>query len=189
MCAKYPAVQNKLREEIRKKIPSSSDSVNSELLEGMPYLNGVCEETLRLYPTVPTTIREAVRPTTVAGIAVPQGAQFILIPYASNRHPKYWKDADMIVPERWIDTAPDGTQRPNKNGGTSTNFAEITFLHGPRSCIGRDFAKAELRCAVAGLFGKFKMELTSDVEPIPTGVVTTKPLPDLFLKMTPLEDW
>lgn len=51
LCAKYPEIQKKLRAEIHEAIPSHDAPITSDLLEGMPYLNGVCEETLRLYPT------------------------------------------------------------------------------------------------------------------------------------------
>ena len=158
-------------------IPTASSPITYDILENMPYLNGVCEETLRLYPTVPVTVREAIRDTTFAGLPIPKDTQFVLIPYAINRHPRFWGDnADQIVPERWIDTDKDGVQRPNKNGGTSTNFSEITFLHGPRSCIGRDFAKAELRCAVAGMLGRFEITPTTmAMAPITPSTMPTGP--------------
>lgn len=156
----------------------------------MPYLHGVCEETLRLYPTVPATVREAIVDTSVAGYTVPKGTDFLLVPYAVNRHPNYWSNPHMIVPERWSDEADDGsTRRPNKTGGTSTNFAELTFLHGPRSCIGRDFAKAELRCAVAGVIGRFEIELHTQEEPRVQGVITMKPEGGMYLRFKPIQGW
>lgn len=159
-------------------------------MESMPYLHGVCEETLRLYPTVPATVREAIRETTVAGHRIPAGTRFVLVPYAINRHPNHWEDAHTMVPERWIDVnAEDGTPRPNKTGGTSTNFAELTFLHGPRACIGRDFAKAELRCAVAGVIGKYEIELHTEDEPRVQGVITMKPEGGMYLRFKPISTW
>lgn len=157
----------------------------------MPYLNGVCEETQRLFPTVPATIREAVRETTVAGVTIPKDTLILICPYAVNRAPAAWgPDADQIVPERWIDTLPDGTKRPNKNGGAPSNFSEITFLHGQRACIGRDFAKAELRCAIAGVVGKFNIEMEDPNEELTiAGVITTKPVQGMKLKMRPIEGW
>lgn len=143
----------------------------------MPYLNGFCEEVLRLYPTVPVTVREAQRETSVAGYRVPQGTLFVLVPYATNRNPRAWgPDADRVVPERWIDVDPNtGVARPNKTGGTTSNFASLTFLHGPRACIGQDFAKAEMRCAVAGLVGGFEIKLRENQkEPRISGVITAK---------------
>lgn len=133
LLALNPVVQRTLREEIHANIPSSTSPITHDLLENLPYLNGVCEETLRLYPTVPTTIREAIRPTTVANIPIPTDTLLLLVPYAINRNPAFWgDDADEMKPQRWIDTLPDGTKRGNKSGGVEkpSNFGEITFLHG-----------------------------------------------------------
>ena len=186
-----PTIQHKLRAEIRENIPSSDSPVTSDLLESLPYLNGVCEETLRLFPTVPTTIREAVRDTTVAGVPIPRDTLMLIVPYAINRNPVAWgPNADECVPERWIDVGADGKGRPNKNGGAPSNFNDITFLHGQRACIGRDFAKAELRCAVAGVVGKFHMEMEDPNEYIKiAGVVTTKPVQGMKLIMKPIDGW
>ncbi|KAK8046068.1 cytochrome P450 monooxygenase [Apiospora saccharicola] len=160
LCATNPEVQRKLRAEIHTRLEYVGGQppegiVSWDVLESMPYLNGFCEEVLRLYPTVPVTVREAQRATAVAGYRVPKGTLFVLVPHATNRNPRAWgPDADRVVPERWIDTDPNtGVSRPNKTGGTKSNFAGLTFLHGPRACIGQDFAKAEMRCAVAGLVG------------------------------------
>lgn len=155
----------------------------------MPYLNGVCEETQRLFPTVPTTVRESIRQTTVAGWTIPKDTIFLIVPYAINRGPA-WVDGDQMVPERWIDTLPDGTTRPNKNGGAASNFSEITFLHGQRACIGRDFAKAELRCAIAGVVGRFNIEMEDPSEQLTiAGVVTTKPVEGMKLKLSTIAGW
>lgn len=187
----HPEIQERLRDEVRTVIPEANTPVTHTMLEGMPVLNGVCEETLRLFPTVPTTIRESVRDTTMAGVPVPKGTLCIVVPYAINRHPLNWgANATEFVPDRWIDTTPDGTQRPNKNGGSRSNFCEETFLHGPRSCIGRDFAKAELRCAVAGIVGRFAIEMVDpNQEIIVAGTVTTKPVGGMKLKLRPVEGW
>lgn len=171
-------------------IPTANSPITHDLLENMPYLNGVCEETVRLYPTVPVTVRESVKDTTIAGHRILKDTQFVLIPYAINRHPRFWgENADEMIPERWIDVAKDGSKRPNKNGGTSTNFSEITFLHGPRACIGRDFAKAELRCAVAGVLGRFQIKLNTTAEPKITGVITMRAVGGVHLKFKELEGW
>lgn len=157
----------------------------------MPYLNGVCQEVLRLYPTVPTTGREAVRNTTIAGVTIPKGTTVALIPQSINRNPEFWgSSADEFLPERWIDTDKDGKRVPNKHGGAPTNFAFLTFLHGPRACIGKDFAKAEFRCAVLGLFGAFQLELQEVGQKITFGgTLTSQPIEGMHLKLTKLEGW
>ncbi|CAG8933474.1 unnamed protein product [Penicillium salamii] len=185
-----PTIQNKLRDEIYSTIPSQKAEVSWEDLEGMPYLNGVCQEVLRLYPTVPMTGREAIRDTVIAGKKIPKGTTIVLCPQSINRSPEFWGDtADQFLPERWIDVDDCGRQSPNKHGGASTNFAQITFLHGPRACIGKDFAKAEFRCAVAGLFGLFQCELKNPEQQITFGgTLTTQPLEGMHLRLSKL-DW
>ncbi|GLB23603.1 hypothetical protein AtubIFM61612_004198 [Aspergillus tubingensis] len=161
-----------------------------KVLEEMPYLNGVCQETLRLYPPIPFTGREAVRETTVAGMKIPKGSAVLLCPEVINRSFEIWGEtADKFLPERWIDTDPEtGKRSPNKHGGASTSFAQATFLHGPRACIGKDFAKAEFLCVVAGLFGNFQLELGEPGGTIAFGgVVTNRPL-RMLLKLTKLEN-
>ncbi|TVY55472.1 Cytochrome P450 monooxygenase FUM15 [Lachnellula suecica] len=188
LLAQNPQIQAKLRGEIHACIPSSKSSISYDILENMPYLNGVCEELLRLYPSAPATMRRAVRQTTIADVIVPKGTTVVIPIYAINRNPRFWgPDADEMVPERWIDSA---TARPNKHGGSSSNYCESTFLHGQRSCIGRDFAKAELRCAVAGIFGRFVVEMVDPDQAITiSGLITTKPREGMHLKLKTIEDW
>ncbi|KAL4961883.1 cytochrome P450 [Aspergillus stella-maris] len=188
----HPEIQEKLRAEIRAAIPSSTHPITHSDLEPLPLLNGVCQEVLRLYPTVPATIREAVRDTTVAGKHVPKGTKLVLCPYAINRSPEFWGgDGDEFRPERWVDTdATTGERSVNNNGGAATNYAQITFLHGQRSCIGKDFARAELRCAVAGVVGAFEFAMQDPKQEIHiAGAVTTKPVEGMHLMMRRVEGW
>ncbi|KAJ5260532.1 hypothetical protein N7478_012137 [Penicillium angulare] len=187
----YPDVQERLRAEIREKIPSAESSITYNDLESLPLLNGVAQEVLRLYPTVPVTIREAINDSMVAGTHIPKGTRIILCPYAINRSALFWGDTgDEFVPERWVDTDKNGNRVPNNNGGASTNFAQITFLHGQRSCIGKDFARAELRCAIAGVVGRFAFEMQDPKQEIHiAGAVTTKPVEGMNLKMSRVEGW
>ncbi|KAL4867836.1 hypothetical protein BDV12DRAFT_110981 [Aspergillus spectabilis] len=188
----HPEIQERLRAEVRAAIPSSTHPISHSDLENLPLLNGVCQEVLRLYPTVPATIRESVRDTTIAGRHVPKGTKVILCPYAINRSPEFWgDDGDAFRPERWIDTDPaTGEQSVNHNGGASTNYAQITFLHGQRSCIGKDFARAELRCAVAGVVGRFQFAMQDPKQEIHiAGAVTTKPVEGMHLQMRKVEGW
>ncbi|GME26329.1 putative cytochrome p450 protein [Neofusicoccum parvum] len=167
----YAHYQQILRDEIRAAMPAVTGSGKltaaaappHSVFESLPYLNGVCEEVLRLFPAVPTTLRESVRPTSIAGTAVPAGVWIVLTPWSINRNPRFWgADADRFRPERWIDSLPDGSSRPNKHGGAESNYCEITFLHGQRACIGRDFAKAELRCVIAAIFGRCERGISAE---------------------------
>lgn len=164
------------------KDPISDPSFDlSGVLEKLPLLNAVCNETLRLYPTVPITIRIAVRDTRLAGYPIPRGTEVVICPWEMNRHPDFWgPDADQFKPERWID---DG--KSNNSGGAENNYCLMTFLHGPRSCIGQNFAKAEVRCLLASFVTAFEWEMDMNVEDVlPAGVITIKPRDGLRIKLT-----
>ncbi|PGH00588.1 hypothetical protein GX51_05687 [Blastomyces parvus] len=191
LLTKHPDIQTRLRAEIRAGIPSGNSPITYADLESLPLLNGVCQEVLRLYPTVPMTVRESIRDTTIVGKHVPKGTRILICPYAINRSPTFWGETgDEFLPQRWIDVKPDGTESVNHHGGAATNFAQITFLHGQRSCIGKDFARAELRCALAGVVGRFRFEMQDPKQRIRiAGAVTTKPVEGMHLKMERVEGW
>lgn len=89
-----------------------------------------------------------------------------------------------MILDRWINELPDGTQKTNKHGDVASNFSTLTFLHGPTACIGRDFARAELRCAIAGLHGKFSIGLEDPQAQLTmAGVVTLESLKEMRLMM------
>lgn len=180
LLSKYPKIQAKLREEILSAIPDETcqtGSVTSNVIDNMRYLQAVCNEALRLYPPVALTVRVAVQDTTVAGQFIPKGTAITLPPYAVNAEKGLWgQNALEFVPERWLS--------PEKNGEGSSNFSFMTFLHGPRSCIGEKFARGELACLVAAWVRAFHTELTDEnFVPEIRGGITIKPLGGLHVKL------
>lgn len=106
---------------------------------------------LRFHPPVPFTLRIAARNTSLLGTYMPKGTVVVLSPLATNRNPELWgPDAEVFDPDRWI---------RSPSGGAESNYALLTFLHGPRSCIGQAFAKAEFACLVAAWVAAFEFEL------------------------------
>ncbi|RWA04221.1 hypothetical protein EKO27_g10884 [Xylaria grammica] len=185
LLAKHPHIQEAVRREVRQESLSSSTDDLAGTLERMPLLNGVVNETLRLYPTVPLTMREAIRDTTLANHRIPRGATVLVSPWMINRSPKFWgDDSTEFRPERWI----SDSGKANQTGGANSNYHFITFLHGPRSCIGQGFARAELRCLLAALLSSFKWELAMpEADVVAGGVVTIKPANGMHLRLQRLE--
>jgi cytochrome P450 len=74
------------------------------------------------------------------------------------------------------------------NGGANSNYSFLTFLHGPRSCIGERFARAELRALLAALVGAFGFEMADpDEDVIVGGTITSKPKNGMNLRLRPVE--
>ncbi|KAL8644355.1 MAG: hypothetical protein Q9210_007297 [Variospora velana] len=129
MC-KYPRMQSRLREEIRESLPSPQDggrsSVTAEVIGKLPFLDAFCNEVLRRFPPVAITRRVAARDTTLLGHYIPQGSNILLVPAAINMSQTMWgKDALSFNPDRWLQHG------KANNGGARSNYANLTFLHGP----------------------------------------------------------
>ncbi|KAI1379648.1 cytochrome P450 [Hypoxylon crocopeplum] len=184
--------QSTLRSEVREALKSAGEVTTDDLsnissiLERLPFLNGVINETLRLYPSIPVTIRVAARDTSLAGQPIPKGTEILVSSWLINRSRKLWgSDAADFRPERWIEK--DG--RPNNTGGARSNYEFLSFLHGPRACIGQNFARAELRCLIAALVLRFEWCLDMDEKDVvPGGAITLAPVYGLHVMLKVIED-
>jgi cytochrome P450 len=190
LLCQHAAIQSKLRAEIRSKLPSISDTsatVTAEAIDKVAYLHAVCHETLRFIPSVPLTMRIAAHDATILGKPIPKDTTIIVAPWAVNRSPELWgPDAQEFKPERWLNE--DGTF--NGNGGADSNYSFLTFLHGPRSCIGQRFALSEFACLLAAWVGRFEMEFADkDFVPDIAGGVTAKPRGGLKVRARVVEGW
>jgi cytochrome P450 len=199
LLAKHTDVQTRLRAEVREHLPPISGSadddstVSSFDIDRMPYLNAVCNEILRYLAPVALTVRTAACDTSIQGQFVPKGTQIMLVPWAINRSEALWgEDARSFNPERWMPKS-DGDKHA-ASGGATSNYAFLTFLHGPRSCIGQSFAKAEFACLLAAWVGRFSMELHNKEEMDESkidikGGVTARPSKGMHIDATVLEGW
>ena len=174
MICKNRDVQERLRKEVVDRLPdpmNQGSTITNVDIDSMPYLNAVCNEVLRLYPPVALTVREAARDTSILGQAIPKGTSIIIPPWAVNASTELWgSNGGSFDPDRWL-----GTGKAN-TGGAESNYAFLTFLHGPRSCIGQAFAKAEFACLLAVWVGTFETELKDkDYVPKVGGGITAKP--------------
>ncbi|PYH34398.1 cytochrome P450 [Aspergillus neoniger CBS 115656] len=65
-------------------------------------------------------------------------------------HPKYWNEPLRFWPERWLDPRPSGVPAPDMQ-------AYYPFSAGKHSCIGKNFAMAEIRILIANIFSRFDL--------------------------------
>jgi cytochrome P450 len=191
MC-KHPDVQQKLRNAVRAAIPSLSTAIQPSDIDDCHYLQAVCTEVLRLWSPVSLTLRVADRDTSIQNEFVPKGTPVILSPWAVNCSPQLWgADAQEFKPERWIN-ASDG--KANQRGSADSNYSFLTFLHGPRSCIGQRFAQSEFACLLAAWVGRYETEF-EEGSPLAKGEleikggVTSKPKGGLWCTLKEVPGW
>jgi cytochrome P450 len=179
---RYPDVQTRLRNEVQQELASALEDggqISSTAIDRLPYLNAVLQETMRIFPPVPLTLRETAHDTTIQSQFVPAGTTIVICPWAVNTSTQLWgPDAREFNPDRWMQPGTANT------GGADSNYAITTFLHGPRSCIGKDFAKAEFACLVAALVGRFAFEFEDPAYEMQIqGGITAKPKGGLKVRL------
>lgn len=187
MLCKHPQTQSRLRKEVRSLLPdprSPASSISSDDIDSLPYLNAVCNEVLRLYPPAPVTVRVAALDTTLIGHFIPKGTTIFISPWATNANKGFWgEDAADFNPDRWL-----GKGKAN-TGGIESNYAFLTFLHGPRSCIGQSFAKGEFACLLAAWAGTFETRFVKADYVIKVSNGLTPRPKDLEVRVQVLEEW
>jgi len=196
LLCQHPEMQDRLRAEVRTHLPSASDdeaTIASTDVDRLPYLWAFTSEVLRYYAPVAMTQREASVATTVQGVPVAKGTRVMIAPWAINKDESTWgADARRFDPDRWLPRF-EG-DKGAASGHASSNYAFMTFLHGPRGCIGINFAKAEFACLLAAWVGRFEFrlrdeELLDETKMDIKGGVTARPAGGLWVKVRPVEGW
>ncbi|KAH0566078.1 hypothetical protein GP486_000516 [Trichoglossum hirsutum] len=188
LLAQHPDIQFRLRADVRAQLPSPltpQSSTSPFQIDQIPYLHAVCNEVLRFCPPASLTYREvASHGTTLLNEPIPKGTRVVVCPLAINRDPAHWgPDAGVFNPERWT-----GPGKAN-SGGALSNYSFMTFLHGPRNCIGTSFAKTEFAFLLAVIVGRFDMELEDPSKELtPSRGVTMKPA-DVGIRLRVLDGW
>ncbi|PQE08059.1 cytochrome P450 monooxygenase protein [Rutstroemia sp. NJR-2017a WRK4] len=145
----------KLVKEIRGTFASETQ-ITLEALEQLEYLNAVIQEGIRLCPPVPVMLPRIVPEggDTVCGLWMPAGTSVSLQSWTLLRDPKCFHDATAFIPERWLSEA----TQPNSPYAQDERQAVQAFSAGPRVCMGRHLAWAELRLILARLLWSFDLE-------------------------------
>ena len=187
LLSKYPNIQERLRDEIRSSLPDprlSITSITSANIDNLPYLNAVCNEILRLYSPVPLTIRVAAQDVTLGAHLIPKGTTFFIVPWATNANKDFWgADAEDFNPDRWMSVGKANT------GGAENSYSYLTFLQGPRNCIGQGFARGELACLLAAWVGAFETTFADEDYEIKVRNGLTPRPKDLQVRLKVLEEW
>lgn len=100
--ALHPEMQDRLREEINSTL-DEQDKLTYETLLGMKYLDMVVNETLRMYPPIPSTTRKCMKdyPIPDTNLTIPAGANVEISAYAIQRDPEHYPDPLVFDPERF----------------------------------------------------------------------------------------
>ncbi|KAJ6519125.1 cytochrome P450 [Mycena sanguinolenta] len=173
----HPEIQAQLREEVTK--AAVHGDLDYDTLCSLPLLEAVCRETLRMYPPAITSSRQAQVPfyhaledavlplerpmmgldqTPITEIFVPAGTIVHIGIKAANTNCAIWgPDAREWKPARWLTPLPQAVMDA-QIPGIYTRL--MTFIGGPRGCIGFKFAEMSMKVLLAVLIKDFVFVLS-----------------------------
>ncbi|KAF8159013.1 cytochrome P450 [Pholiota molesta] len=182
------ACNNEWQETLRKEITAAHAEKNGQEIEydRLPFLNAVIKEVLRFYTAASFTERvaaaDAIVPLstpvktssgkTLTEVRIKQGRTAVISITGYNRLASLWgDDAGELNPYRWLDG------REVMTGMSIGPYANLlTFIGGPRTCIGWRFATLEIQVVVSHLVRQFSFSLPENVSIQPASAITVVPM-------------
>jgi cytochrome P450 len=120
----------------------------------------VIHESLRLYSPVPLVPREAFEDLKFGDILVPKGFNLWTLLVALHQDPDIWgPNAKEFNPERFANGV---------NGSCKLPHVYMPFGVGPRTCLGQNFAMAELKIILSLIVSNFSLSLSPKYRHSPT---------------------
>ena len=138
-----PTVLEKLLDEVESQ---PLDCAPDDLM-GLPYLEAVCKETLRLHPVTPNVPKQLNVPMKLGKYLLPAGAGVTIAFGAVHQRPDLYPEPTLFRPERFLE---------RKFGP----FEFLPFGGGNRRCIGAAFAMYEIKLVLAELLRRYRFRLS-----------------------------
>lgn len=163
-----------LQADLREETSTSRESCFDELNNRYPLLDAVLKETLRLHPailenhheaasTMLVPLSEPLPGTSDTHLVIPKGTTIAIPLNVLHTDPAIWgPDANEFRPQRWIE---------RKNAGIRDDRELLAFSKGPRSCIGKAFALAEIKALTVTLLRHFAFSCPHEIEPFQSFVI------------------
>jgi len=152
--ARNPAARETLEREVDETLNGRPPAF--EDCERLRYSGAVIAEALRLAPPAYYLGRRTTRDCTVGGWFMPAGSNVQLFYFLSQRDDRYFPQADMFRPERWLDPEAQPA-RPR--------CSYMPFGAGARACAGEAFGRLNLTCALAGIAQRWRLDPVSEEFP------------------------
>jgi len=142
-------------------------------LDAMVWIPRVIREALRLYPPGWLYTRRAVQDDCFGEYRIPAGSDVFICSYLLHRHPGFWEQPEVFLPERF---APQQVAARHR-------FAYVPFSAGPRHCIGESFAMTEMMIHLAVVAARVQPEPVADTALALETDVNLRPRDNLLLKL------
>ncbi|PSO50921.1 MAG: cytochrome P450 [Cyanobacteria bacterium SW_9_44_58] len=171
LMAQHPEILQKVREEQEQF--STSEPVTLESLKQMTYLEQILQEVLRLIPPVGGVFREVTEDCEFNGYFIPKGWNVLCQINQTHQEETVYPKPQTYNPERFNPEQP-------YNPGKTYNY--IPFGGGMRECLGKEFARLEMKLFAAHLVRNYQWELVPNQDTELTTVPVPRPRDGLKVK-------
>lgn len=171
LMAQHPEILQKVKEEQEQF--STSEPLTLESLKQMTYLEQVLQEVLRLIPPVGGVFREVVENCEFNGYLIPKGWNILCQINQTHQEEAVYPEPSRYNPERF------NPEQPN-NPGKTYNY--IPFGAGMRECLGKEFARLEMKLFATHLVRNYQWELIPNQDTELTTVPVPRPRDGLKVK-------
>ena len=148
LTAQHPEVIAKLQQEQAQLALTSPLSM--ETIKQMTYLEQVIKEVMRVIPPVGGGFRKVIQSFEFNGYRIPQGWNVQYQIAETHKDQSIYPDSDRFDPERFS---------PARAEDKQTSFGYIPFGGGLRECLGKEFARLEMRIFGALLLQNYQWDL------------------------------
>ncbi len=170
LLTQHPRVLVRARQE---QVALGDRPLTFETLKQMPYLDQILQEVLRVIPPVAGGFRAAVQDCEYDGFQIKKGWQLLYQVTGTHVDPNVYPDPQQFDPDRFDKSRAEGKQKP---------FAYIPFGGGLRECIGKEFARLEIKLFAARLLREYQWELLPNQNLEMATIPTPKPKDGLKVK-------
>ncbi|KIN00076.1 hypothetical protein OIDMADRAFT_55967 [Oidiodendron maius Zn] len=148
---KNPVAYGRLTQDIRS---LKAEELTFAKLEKLSFLHAILQESLRMYTPVPIGLPRLVPDggATISGHFVPAGTILSVNQWSAYRAATNFAEPDHFWPERWLENCDEKFLCDRKT-------ALQPFSTGPRNCLGKNLAYAEMRLILAKLLWHYDLEL------------------------------
>lgn len=167
LLALNPAWQDRVRDEVME-ITRGAPHPDMNMLARMKNMNIVLKESMRLYPPVSYTVRQAKQDVQLgSALVIPKGMSVFINIVGMHGDPDIWGEDDVYEfnPQRFDITS----NRKRESGGF------IPFGFGGRICPGEKLAHMEQKAILSMLLSKFAFSISPNYNHSPTSLLSIMP--------------
>lgn len=176
--AQHPEVMTKLRAEQQRFVeqPLTLDS-----LKQMTYLEQVLREVMRLVPPVGGGFREVIETCEIGGYRIPLGWTLLYQIGSTHQDEQLYPNPDQFDPDRF------GAEQMQQQSVERQKYGYLPFGGGIRECLGKEFARLEMKIFAAYLCRHYTWKLLPNQDLTLVTVPTPHPKDGLKVRFSRLD--